>query len=765
MSKFKSNFFDEPDQMAQAKTRAYDNSRTKRARLDLVRKFSNGLSTLSEAEAEEMNRTEITNHLTTYRSLQQQEGQFFSMVSGTKSLVEIIVDTDNAERDAVTGFQLSSVINEGAIHFKGKFANFWRKVAGELVIAGGAPAVNPRRYGWLPDIRPDMAFPPETELDSDKLTYAFDKTELQYSDLKKLEASVKDEKGSFHDLKNIRALIEIIEEQVKDNIRTTSNDTEDTQKSIRQEISQLKVNTIDAWWYYEVKYRESSGESYVSATLFTENLESVQGRFADDESRGKTVRVISYIEEAYESAQDWVHLLVIDSEIGGVKTLDTIRGVAELVYPSAVEIEELLNLMLEGDKMRAKPKFRIGQNAVADSLARWNAQVDMFAPEGVEEFELKGSTGGLQTPMSILSQNTAGLSAAPVSNSGRGGELRVQAQERQRAGDNLQGNRISDAYNHMECILENVVHRLLTMKLKPGTDGYLEAKWIRSKLEAMGIPYKGLAKRKFGRFEYIRVRANRILGNGDRIQTLEAGDWLMKNIQNYPPETRPLILQRATLAVTQDPDFTERAVTVPQIVINSQKITAENEFDTIRRRAILAQVLPIGSDDIDQDHVPIHLLDLQAMLALNQVRPWDRVDVMQFGGVVEHIGLHIQRMLSNPITNGEAKQFLQPFQQMVAEAEGIVETVQETEDAATNGIEPTEQARLELETAKLQLQAQKFGLEVETQNRLEQNRQSRASQSRRQQNAREVFEDRRLRIQEQQVLQKRNTPNTNASTN
>ena len=93
-----------------------------------------------------------------------------------------------------------------------------------------------------------------------------------------------------------------------------------------------------------------------------------------------------------------------------------------------------------------------------------------------------------------------------------------------------------------------------------------------------------------------------------------------------------MVLHQATLLRTQDPDRADTLVKVPQAIINAQKVTAENEFDTIERRAALGQVLPVADDDIHQDHVPVHLLDMQAMVARHEMRPWDKYDGERQGG-------------------------------------------------------------------------------------------------------------------------------------
>jgi hypothetical protein len=443
-------------------------------------------------------------------------------------------------------------------------------------------------------------------------------------------------------------------------------------------------------------------------------------------------------------------MVFVDSEIGGVKTLDTCRGIAELIYPSALELEDLINLTLEGDKIRAKPKIQLG-DANPDDVARWNIVEDMYAPAGVSEMEFKGNSQGLMTPFSLLRQNAAGLASSSVSNSGRGGELRQQALERQENSAQLIGNRLAESYNHLESILETLVWRLLAGDTKPGTEGYHETMWVRAYLDRYDIPYKDLAKRVHNRFQYIRVRAKRVIGNGDVQQRVETADWLMNNIMNYAPATRPLVVQQATSLRTQDPDLAEYLVKVPQAILNAQKITAENEYSTIERRAALGQTIPIAPDDIHQDHIPVHLIDMQAMVAMAQMRPWDKLDVLQFAGLAEHTGEHLQVLMGNPLTNPEAKSFLQDYQNIVASAQAVVQEVEERLGSEQGQLTAREQAEVELKTAELQLKAQALGLKIEDTQRLWASREARNKLSQRSQYAREVGESQRLQLDNKRI--------------
>lgn len=762
--KFTSNYFQTADDLVNAKNDAWLGVRDRRERLKDVRAFTNMINTMTEEEAEDLGREEITNHGLTFNSMLQNETMFHSMVTTTNALVEIIVDTDNPEQDLVLGTRLSEAVNRGAIHHKGRFADFWRKVSGEIVIAGGAPVMMPERYGWLPQLKPDMFFPGETPLDSERLTYGFDPKELGMSDLVKLRASVKGEESKYVNVEGLDAVIAKLNDQIKNRSNIVSNE-ERTSVSVRRQRTLSRSITIPAWWYYELKFN-ADGSSYVSATLFIDTYSGVQ-----IETSGKknevAATVIAHWEKAFETANDGIHLVAIDSEIGGVKNVSTLRGLAEMVFPSGVDMEELLNLMMEGDKMRARPKLQLTDTANTDDVKRWDFLRDLVAPAGIVEMPLTGSSSALQTPLQLLSQNAAGMSTSATANGPNGGELRQQAVERQRNSGMVQTNRLVEGYNHLDAILESVVYRLLAGDTKPGTEGYQDIMWVRAYLDRYKIDYKKLASREFGRFKYIRVRARRTVGNGDRQQQLDTSDWLMSNLQNFQPAIRPRIVHQATVLHTQDPDLADSFVKVPQAIINAQKVTAENEYDTIHRRAPLGQTLPLGEDDVHQDHIPIHLLDMQAMIAANSVRPWDKLDLIAFAGLTEHVGEHLKVLLGSPVTNAEGKAFLPDYQKITQAAQAITAEVEQRQGSEQNDLTPAEKAQLEIKAAQLHLDAQKHGLKVEDTQRLWKSRQAREMLAQRGQYAREISEtrrldaeDQRLKIQEKQADAKAAATNT-----
>lgn len=746
---FESDIFDDIDELVRAKDEAHCGVKDRQDRLKTVRQFTNMLETMTEQEAEEAGVTEITNHGLTYKDMLQAETLFVSMVTGTNASLEIVVDTDNPEVDLVIGQKMSQVINRNAIHYKGKFVNFWKKVAGELVISGGTPVTMPEKYGWLPKLRLDMFFPPETSLDAEEIPYSFDPTELSIRDLKKLSAGAK---GKYIDKDKIDALIKKIEDQIKESHRDGA--ISESSKSVRELDSKRNVVTISAWWFYEIKTKDN-GDTYVSATLFIDNVTGIDLVTKSDsgaEEASKIACVVAYIDEIDESASDWIHVVSVDAEIGGVKTIDTLRGQAELVYPSGVEMEELLNTIMEGEKFKAKPRLRTTEGANKDDISKWNYLLDTFVPDGLEEFEIKSNSRGLQGPLSLLTQNAAGLSQSSVANSSQGGELRQQALERQQNNGALKNNRLSEAYNHLDAIYESVVYRILAGPTKPGTEGYREIMCIRDKLTKQGIDFKKLASRKYGKFEFLRVRAQRSIGNGDRQEQLDTADWLMTQLPALEPGVRPQVIHRALTLHTQDPDLADALVNVPKAIINAQKITAENEYDTIMRRAGLGQILPIAVDDIHQDHIPVHMLDMQAHVARHSIRPWDKMDVIGFSGMAEHVGEHLKVLLGNPATHPEGQAFLQDYQNITQSAQAVAAEVEQASGNDMNQLTQAEQADLQLKWAKLELEGKKLGMDLAENHKLWQSRASREALAQRSQYTKEINEDRRMKLDATRVI-------------
>lgn len=754
--KFKSDLFETAQELVQAKNNAVTANRDRRDRLKDVRNFSNGLAMMTEEEAKKLGRKEITNHLTTYGKLLNQVTMFSSMVNGVPNLIEVIVDTNDAEKDIVTGQRMSKIINETVINHEGVFASLWDQISGEIVMAGGLPALHSPSYGWLPTAALDMVFPPGTPLHARGATYAFNPIELSLPDLRKL-LRVAQEDGSSYDRETIKALIDHLETQIQHQITTANGHGEDITQAIRGEDS-YKLTSIPCWEYYEVRPYTDKGskyESYVSKTIFCDPLQLpsvVEDKSMASRDGSPDARIVAHFEKAYEDSSAWVTFVAVDAEIGGHKKVESLRGVAELVYPSGTEMENLLNLILEGDKIRSRPKIRITGSANPDDVAKWNIEQDLYAPEGVEEMEFKTNNQHLQTPFGMLNSTAAMVAGGPMSNSSQGGELRQQALERQDSNLSIQTNRANTAYKALEHMINVIVWRVLTSDVKPGTPGYMDIMACRSRMEAENLDYKSLAEREYGRFKFLRVRARRVIGAGDRQMQIETSDWMMTNLVSVEPALRPTVLQQAFLLRTNDPDLAEVVVRPPKVILNQQRVIAENEFDTILRRAVVGIALSPQPDDIHHNHVETHFIDMQALIGKGEMMPWTQIDALGFAAITQHVGEHLQIIMGNPKTNFEGTRYLQTYQALIEAAKPLVKQAQESQQT-NSGLTPKEQAELELAVARLELDARALGLKEQDLQDLQRIRAERSMLSKRSQFAREISDADRRELERVRIAQ------------
>lgn len=195
----------------------------------------------------------------------------------------------------------------------------------------------------------------------------------------------------------------------------------------------------------------------------------------------------------------------------------------------------------------------------------------------------------------------------------------------------------------------------------------------------------------------------------------------------------------------------EMAIRPPQVILNQQRITAENEFDTIARRAMIGMSVAPQPDDIHHNHIESHMVDLQALIGANDVTPWNLREALIFAAVVEHIAAHIQILLSNPATNFEGNKYLQPFQKLITDGKPLVAEAQQAQDAEVAQLSPMEQAKIELEVAKLELKAHELGVREEDLRDLRSIRAGRQTLSERAQFVREIQDRERMKLERKKV--------------
>lgn len=674
-------------------------------RSDLVRAFTNGKPLLDRETAEKLGRREMINFMSLYHNLNRVVTSYRSMVTSTDDLVNIIVDTGNPLQDRLFGSEMSEAINRGLIYRKQSFTRFWDEICDEVVISGGVPVIHSRNSSHIPDIERRMLFPDNADLDIENLSYCFRPVELTIRDLVNFQNATTDDKSK----ESIDKLINKIKEQLKSDDKTSDNSFKIELGSIRKDDSFTgSKETVDCYWFYEVKYDNDT--PYVSASLISRKSDN-----SDLESRDSNSCIeLVYVDKAFETLEDWITFIVVDSEIGGDGKINSLRGIAEMIYPSALKKEQLLNLLIEGDEIRALPKFILPDGMQPDDVLQLDLTRDTFYPK-IEELRMNSSSNHLMTPIAML-DGTAGSFATGAGGSSTGDKLPEIKQRIAQQGI-MEMAKADEMRRNLQNIIEGIVYNALTRNIKPKMKGYQQIMWVREFLKARGIPYKKLAERKHGRFIYLEVKVRKTLGANGLDEQQRIAQYFQDTATLRPPQQRANILYEMDLMITGDPDrariYSGMSQETDNIIV-AQRHIAGQEWNKIQMLAPLGeeQFLEGNDSDVHQDHLPEHIETLEGAIALGQYRKIDIVHINAIKILIKHINeAHMMPMSQNPTGAAEANAY-RPRINNAINAFGQMIQQQEVEGIGSPEEIDAQMAKLALEERKVAIKEAEFNYKV-----------------------------------------------------
>jgi hypothetical protein len=661
-----------------------------------LRDFYNGQPIMSETDADEEDLEDITNHLIGYSNMQVIETRYYSIWSSSNKFIDVnVTDEDlNLEQRDQQSAEINKFIN-AAIYKTTRFGAFCRSVAGEISMAGRAACIHKEDSDWCPSVSPKLMLPDSVGTDASELTYAFAPKELTHAELEAMlsEDGGSDEKEEEGEIENevtidedvVRQLMATIDHQVSLNDSQMSSGSESErheQNNTDKTARTGNKTTVNVWYYYEIRFDEESESKVVDLLVFTDEFRMKgndgEPRKGGDESQN-TQAYIAHYPAFYSRPSEWAHLIVVDASIGGDKRFATAKGIAEITFSSDMDSEELLSRIFTGEKMRAIPRFQEGDNSNEDALLGWSHEESTMVPKDVKEFRFGGNTGGLSNPLGLLRQNSSSQSGAGHSNSGRDGELRTQSVERQSNSQATNSSRISDLFKSYEIIGHEMVRRFFVGEVEGGSPGYEEIMWFRSKCKKREINLKKLAESSFGFYDNIEVKIVKSSATGEIDHDVSVARQLMDNLSNFPPAVRPLIVRKFVTLLTGDPDFSDGLVELLPKIISAQRVTAESEFEQIRRDALVGIDTPLGEEDVHIEHIPTHNKHLQSIINEGLIAKWTRKEAVHFGGLQVHQQKHLEEALLNDVSRAEAEQHLREFESIVNEGQQLLQEVERGE--------------------------------------------------------------------------------------
>lgn len=733
-------------------------------RRELVRDFTNMRNILSDEEVEEQGE-EIINFGNTFEAASANIAPLEALVIGTRQLAKVKVDSDDLPRDSDLGTEITNLANDWLFTGVEKFHSLWRTIIGEGHISGGGfGTYDSDDAGLYPEYSTDLYFPEGSSLDPSDMTYCFKRSSMTINALKELRRAITDEKDQTR--KQIEKLIEGIESSLQTRGSTAENTTfgsNSYNKSVREEDCSGLDAEVEVWKYFEVRINDE-GDKYVSLIIFADGSKyDTKSGSKDNDVDQSNVSVIAQIDKAFNDLDLWLMAFVFDEEIGGTKTVDTLRGMAEAYYRSGVMIERLQNAEIEGAIQRSMVTLVPEEGANIDEILDFQLGEDLFAPSNVGVLELPNNSGSLRSASNALSQNVAGIASSSVSNNGRGQELRQQALERQEISFLIRNNRNIKALNKIATMVTIIIHRALYIEPTKGTEDYQKIKGFQEEVDRAIIRIykldddvendgvdededeksaKGqakkirrrLAKRRFGRMRHIRVTVSES-GLPDRATNMENADFVLRMIETgrVTPELVPQLLDMVANIFTGSTDIADALSANPEPIRADETYKARVEWETITRRSAAGLTLPTNQKDVDDIHVEEHITDFVAMVNMNVVRPWDKLDVLKVTGATDHIAEHIQKMLGKPESRGAAAQYQEELKQLVSQA---IVISQELEDRRIAEGDPNKspedrliEARTALTYAQIEDLAVKRGIKIADVEDIMRNRRVRADQN------------------------------------
>jgi len=684
-----------------------------------INAFYNGRQTMSDCEAEKKGLSELTNHLFGYDSIQSAAEQIFSIYS--KSPILYNVDIMNAPEGVGLDWsqKVTKYLNE-AIKHSGRFKPEFKAFSGEVALDGSFHFVFYDNEDWCPRARRPLAPRGTGTVPSDGDYFAL-REDLRLKDLYAYKAKAERLRDQgFSSGWNIIALGKAIQAIEKnDSIKNTERrdyggnssrseiTPEEAEMDFQSNTSEAERQrlTLPVYFLYTSRPQEE-GTPFDMTIIARFPVEAQEGAT----EKGVVLDLELFDKERYyPRASDFLHSFFIDCAIGGKTLWHRSLGLGRLNFDSDVDVEEYFNEAMQGSKENLRRQYVVGNAADTESVNRWlsGEEYSNVLPEGVTIAEVAKQNNfqyafGIMDVLQNLSRKHGASHISNKEGAQGTNELEVQALERQGRNAEAIANKMNDIYDGLTRLGETQTCRFLNDNILPSDRGYEEINFFQEKMKEEGVPLAFLRKKKNGRFVNIRIKVNRVAGDGDKVREQMVSASLMQNLHLYSPQSQELIKRRDIAIKTQDYEFAEEIVPREQELDGGQINVANNENQTMIQRGITGYVSELNRDDITIIHLGEHLGGLQGLLAKGEIAGWDELDMGGFQSIIQHTGKHLQQVRNNPAQKQIATQVTQTLQGMMRQAQEFANNLQAKREAEQKQMEPKDLARLQLDGAKLE---------------------------------------------------------------
>lgn len=252
---------------------------------------------------------------------------------------------------------------------------------------------------------------------------------------------------------------------------------------------------------------------------------------------------------------------------------------------------------------------------------------------------------GLRDNAQVISENAASYSPSRNYSQDRLEKTRFQVMAELQAATALVGTALNQAYQYQAFEFEEIFRRFCREK-----SSNPDVMAFRADCLKQNIPAKMLKDPTIW-----QVEPERVMGGGNKSLEMQIADWLMLNRGAYDPESQRDILRRATLAYTDDADYTLRLV--PELPDAVTKNTREAEHIAADLLALIDVEPMTGENQIEIIETLIKILAKRVQAGLQQGGMVEPKELAGLQKIAEHLGLRIETLGTDPQQKQRAKQY------------------------------------------------------------------------------------------------------------
>lgn len=682
-----------------------------------VADFFNGAPPLTDEEAEEIGLSVNVNNLFGYTELADSRDQLLSLYTKPEQMFTVQLDDipSPAERqmyemEATTAF--SELVKSSK-----RFKQAYNGACGDGSMHGEGVLFMPDTTGWCPSqtALSKLLIPDDAPTDITQLTHWAIESELRISDL---HEHLRFKRDGWR-LDSIRKILAEIYKQSNDNATSDAIDTmnvEDMEEK-RQTNSSYGTNTrrrpmVKVYYFYQV--RADKPGSPVDMMVLLHRTETVEARQTGEDENDK---VLYKGDCAYESVREVLKPFFVDCILGGAPRWHRVLGLGHLNYQLNHAVELLLNRVMQGTLEGMMNLWKAKDSSTREEIQQLLVRHNGVVPENVDLIQQRynADLGGSLSMIQFFRQQGSKNASGVMPNMGDAKLLEVQAAQQINFGNERTAMRMANWYDDLDDLGQTMFGRLMNPCILPEHPGYSDALKIQGRLTRLGLKLYYLQPHN------VKVKAFRIIGDGDTNRARAGALFLTQNRQMFPPGAQREISRMATAVFTGSYELANRL-----IPLDKQR---ESDFEQAQNEnnvAIVQGKPPrVKDEDVDEDHVPVHLEGMVGLIqraAEFNKGAFTPQDFMGFRALGAHVVMHIQKRemmasgTDSRMNDGKklARTWMQALNEIVSTGEKLARNMQQAE-AGKQGeqINPMEIAKLQLDAEKLRLSRDKFEFSTE----------------------------------------------------